>query len=90
MRAIDVVANERFAKKLAEAFFSAEKAPEVEVSFLVDTKEEAVLAWLFLSDAAETLRKLDVSKTVLARGYRDIELLNGSVIRIALKPELAR
>ncbi len=89
-------ANERFADKLALAYFEAKKNPDVEVSLLVDTADEITLGFSILLDILMMLGVLDMKKTHL--GNRSvpkkppgllIELKNGSVIRIAIKPELS-
>jgi hypothetical protein len=89
-------ANERFADKLALAYFEAKKNPDVEVSLLVDTADEVALAFSILLDILMMLGVLDMKKTHLGNRPAPrkppgllIELKNGSAIRIAIKPELS-
>ena len=90
-------ANERFADKLALVYFEAKKTSDVEVSLLVDTPDEVTLAFSILLDILMMLGVLDMQKTHLANRSAPkkspgllIELKNGSVIRIAIKPELSK
>lgn len=90
-------ANERFSVKLARAYFEAKKTNDVEVSLYVDTADEIAIAFSLLLDIVMLLGVLDIEKTELAnRSVAKkpsgllIELMNGSVIRITIKPELSK
>ena len=83
-------AIERFAGKMALAYTEAKK-PDVEARLYVDTQDEVHLAHAQLLIILSELDELDLEKTVRAPsipGRKAIELRNGSVIMVSIKPEL--
>ena len=91
-------ANDRFSNKLAEAYTQARVNPNIESRLYVDNDGEILLAFSTLFDITKLLNEVDLTKTVavlaadLKRGAseRTIELLNGSAILMAIKPEILR
>lgn len=99
-----VKANKRFADELARAHFAA-KEPGVEVRLYVDTEVEVQLAHSLLVEVNRAFDSFDLEKTIMEGTksfmttfflngkfppWREIELKNGSVIKISIKPELSR